>query len=246
MKIYLGVILLILPLFTFAEGERKGVFYYEKPIKQTEKRRDKKNITPPSKVGPTEVMEKLNETWKESLNRSILNPTDKNILIERKLSKYILDKSENYQQRASSVIARNPSINYVLQKPVDHAARIAYDNKVEAREDAIIRKLAKTHGLMFFYAGKCDVCNAFVPTVKRFAKKYNFYLLPATVDGVVLKGLPNTRKNTTQAQLFGVKAVPAIFAVNPKKPKEAIFISYGNLSVMAMKHNLIRSLEERR
>lgn len=214
---------------------RQGPDYYEFLQNKKMQAREKS----PNTVTSTQAIEQLKQIHMEALNTSILNPTENNILRERMLAIIYMDLAQKYQQRAQIVVDKNPHINYLLRHPVDDAAQKLQEVLDDKALDARIKKIAKIYGLFFFFAGNCSHCQAFAPTLKRFAKKYGFEIIAISVDGGKLSEFPNAKRNNGQAEKLMVKSVPAVFAIDPKNgPTHSILLSYGNVSVMELTQKL--------
>ncbi len=216
--------------------DRQGPDYYEF---LEEKKAVKKETRPEAHISNTQIVEQLKQIHLESLNTSILNPTEKNILRERMLAIIYMDLAQKYQHRAQIVVDKNPRINYLLKHPVDDEALKLQEAIDDSDRDERIKKLTKSHGLFFFFAGGCQHCKAFAPTIKRFAKKYGFEVIAISVDGGKLSEFPNAKRNDGQAEKLMVKSLPAVFAIDPKNgPTHSILLSYGNVSVMELTQKL--------
>lgn len=231
-------IILILALISHAcmALDRQGPDYYE--FLQEPKVADKQETNTPA-VSSTAVMEQLTKIHTEALNASILNPTTQNILRERMLAILYLDLAQRYQERAQMVVNENPNINYLLKHPADDAAQKLQESLDDENLSKRIMGLTKTHGLFFFFAGDCHHCKAFAPTIKRFAQRFGFEIIPISLDGKNLPEFPNSKKNNGQAEKLGVKTLPAVFAIDPKNgPAQSILLSYGNVSVKELTDKL--------
>lgn len=215
--------------------ERQGPHYYQfDTAEQNEKDEDRQEMP----ITNTQVIAKMRVMYDEALNKSILHPTEKNILKERMLSTLYMDLAQRYQENSQMVVARNPQINYMLRYPVDDAARKHHDTMVDKEVYQRVSSIAKTHGLFFFYSGSCQHCRLFAPTLLHFAKKYGFEVIPISVDGNILPEFPNSKINNGQAQFLGVKTLPAVFAMDPNNLHNSVFISYGNVSVLELTEKL--------
>jgi conjugal transfer pilus assembly protein TraF len=224
---WLVVLLLIISNVSFALG-RQGMFYYERPVKEVEQ--DEQEQEKPKTS--TEVMENLQKIYNEALNTSILRPTHENIYKERMLSMIYIDLAERYQDRAKFVINHEPELNYVLRHPVDHAARRSHDKRIDDAKGDRLRELSKTHGLFFFFSSTCPRSHEFAPTLKRFADRYGFSVVPISLDGGGLSEFPQFKTNNGQAENLNIRSLPAVVAVNPKDNQaKPILVGYGNVSV---------------
>ncbi len=236
MKYLLIFLILFAPIMHATD--RQGPDYYEFKFENEKEQKEDKS-KPKSNVSSTQIMTTLKTIHEEALNTSILNPTQQNILHERMLAIIYMDMAQKYQERAQMVVSHNPKINYMLRHPVDDAALKLQENINDKQRDARIKKLTKTHGLFFFYAGNCAHCRAFAPTIKRFADMFGFEVIAISLDGVGLPEFPNFKKNSGQAEKLGVKSLPAVFAIDPRNgPQQSILLSYGNVSVAELTHKL--------
>ncbi len=232
---YLFIAFLLLSSMAMAT-ERQGPDYYEFFV---DKKLENKDEQPLTKLSNTQIVAELKRVHEEALNASILNPTKENILHERMLAVIYMDLAQKYQERAQMVVASNPQINYTLRHPVDDAARKQHDAIDDHKRDDRIKALTKTHGLFFFYAGACRHCKAFAPTIKRFASRYGFEIIPISLDGEKLPEFPNSKKDNGQAENLGLKSLPAVFAIDPSKgPQQSMLLSYGNVSVLELADKL--------
>jgi conjugal transfer pilus assembly protein TraF len=218
--------------------QRQGVFYYEKPIKEYEQN----PVDDPKPLSATEKVEKLRQEYNKSLNEAIISPTYDNVLKERQLNKLLSDLAENYQKSATRVINNEPSLNYSLTHPVNHAARRSHDARVVQKNRKKIRKLAQDNGLFFFFSSSCPHCHSFAPTVKMLEKEYGFTILPISIDGIGIDDFPSFRANSGQAEAMLIKSLPALAIARPKD-NTSFVISYGDVSLSEIEDKLIDIME---
>ena len=227
---WLILLLIITTNVSYAVG-RQGMFYYERPSIKDEQEEQEKETPKTS----TEIVEHMQKVYNEALNTSILKPTYGNIFKERMLFMLYTDLAERYKDHAKYVINHEPALNYVLRHPVDHAARRSHDNRIDNAKDERLKELSKTHGLFFFFTSTCPRCHEFAPTLKRFANRYGFSVVPISLDGGSLPDFPGFKVNNGQAENLGIKSLPAVVAINPRDPQmRPILVSYGNVSVAEM------------
>lgn len=229
--------IIFISLSAFAT-ERQGEHYYDFKFEEKAKLEPQQSQTQSKPLTSTETMQKLQKLHTESLNKSILAPTEENILQERLLAIMFMNMAERYQKNAQMLVNHTPSINYSLEHPVDHASRKQADSLKDARRDNKLKQLAKRYGLFVFYGGNCPHSHAFAPTAKRFASRYGFEILPISTDNVILDDFEESVVDNGQQALLGVKHIPAVFAVNPHNQKDIVLVGYGNLSVLDLANNL--------
>ncbi|MCW7553332.1 conjugal transfer protein TraF [Endozoicomonas gorgoniicola] len=60
-----------------------------------------------------------------------------------------------------------------------------------ARE-AVLKKIAKKAGLIFYYRGNCSLCHVQARTISLLSMEYGFELIPISTDGHPIPELPNS------------------------------------------------------
>lgn len=233
------LILLIVTTNAFA-ADRKGIFYYEKP--PTKESTKKKEFS--SHLTPTQTVEKLKEAYNNSLNAALILPTNENIVKERRLNKLLSDISERYQVAATRVINNEPSLNYTLKHPVNHASRKKHDSRLLNESKYKIKRFSKENGLIFFFSSTCPHCHNFAPTVKMLEKEYGFTILPVSIDGKGISDFPQYKTNHGQAEAMMIKSLPALAIAKPKD-NTSFVISYGDVSLSEIEEKLIDIMENK-
>ena len=187
---------------------------------------------------PIKKMEALQARIKRSLNRAILDPTDRNVRDYIALQNRMSNQATIFSNVWQKVLFENPDLNYSLVHPTNSIAkRVDLDLK-RKKEDEAIAKLAKESGLFFFYSSSCLYCKKFAPIVKNFALRYKMSVIPITLDGIVLPEFPKSKIDKGQASKFNVTVEPSLFAVNPYS-KKAYSISQGLVSEEALRKRIL-------
>ncbi len=109
-----------------------------------------------------------------------------------------------------------PEFDFSVSHPTSHLGSKYYDTAQIQKQKETVASLAKTHGLFFFYRGKSALDVEQIPILRDFCQKFNFHLIPITVDGEKAPSMPDTRMDDGQAARLGVRYFPAILLVNPR------------------------------
>ena len=156
---------------------------------------------------------------------AVMNPTFENVRAYMQIQKALMDRSGQFARKWLEVVYTTPSLDYSIKHPTSQVGRHVYLDQQQHQMDTQIRKLAKTHGLFFFYSD-CPYCKKFAPIVKAFSQKYGWQVLAISTDGTMLPEFPDARINNGSAQVLGVRHLPTLLAVEPKTG-EVIPLSYG-------------------
>ncbi len=177
-----------------------------------------------------ERIEFLQKDLDEKKYIAIIEPTNENLGAYMQAQQRVMNMSSNFADSWKTALLNNPRLDYTKTFPVDSNARDIYLNKKAQIDEDKIRLLAKDHGLFFFYKADCPYSQKFAPIVKMFERKYNWKVIPITVDGGVFPEFPETRRDNGSVNHLGVKTFPTLFAVNPKS-KEVIPLATGYVSL---------------
>ncbi len=105
------------------------------------------------------------------------------------------------------------------------ARQVAYQEEKKEQSRAI-ETLSKQYGLFYFYRGGNAYDQAMAESVQDLANQYNISLIGFPVDGQALAVIKNNHTHTNQMQSLGVKALPALFLVDPIH-KKSHPLAYG-------------------
>ena len=120
--------------------------------------------------------------------------------------------------------------NYLaLQDPSNSIGVKVSDEIREKKEQIAIHALSKNHGLLYFYRGANAYDKKASSIISDFAKRYQFKLIPVSVDGIVDSLFPNSKTGKTEANKLGIRFYPALILVHPKTKKTQP-VSYGILT----------------
>lgn len=195
---------------TFDQNKTVGWFWYQDPQPQKAK---------PANSDTADLAAEV-DFEKEELDRilkiAIKAPTEENLINFIKLRNKIIDQSYHFGLRLQQENLRHPALDQLRTYPTNKVANEIYGLE---RRTAIERKIAgltKTHGLFYIFESRCAYCHAFAPTVKGFAKKYGWSVLPISLDGIGIADFPEARRDNGTARKLNVSVIPALIMVEPK------------------------------
>lgn len=165
----------------------------------------------------------------ELRDRANMEPTPENMKAYISAQAYAFEKFSVFADAWRRMVWTTPELDYALRRPVNNTAIRAHD---EIRDNSAVKhlaKLAKEHGLMFFFRSDCPYCHKMAPTLKQFGQRYGIEILPVSLDGKGLPDFPNPKVNHGQAKALGVERVPALFIAS-RKTKEIAPIGFGVMS----------------
>lgn len=208
-------ILLLLPLNTeatspFYRKKAEGWFWYEECEPCSPKPLKSKPVPP---LTPTEQITQQRHALEQTLHQAILEPTVQNIKHYLERQKAIMDQSQRFAQTWQKVLLLHPNLDETITYPVNQTARHVYWELEQTRKADKIRALSKHFGLFFFFKGDCPFSQAFAPTLKRFSQKYDWTILPISLDGKGLPEFPEFKTENGLAKNLNVPTIPSVIAM---------------------------------
>lgn len=202
-----------------------GYLWYNLP-KEKPKNAQKTNSTPFASLSFTDKDAVLKFYTLEALHK--VRHTH-NIEDERKflsLQNYWLKEAAIHGKINQLTLLKYPEYDFSITHPTSNLGvklqdAIKYKSNIQN-----IKSLAKTAALMFFYKGANPIDRQQIQVLLDFCKRYDFKLLPVSMDGRISKYLPNSKVDKGQAKHLGVRYFPAILIVNPKT-KTIVPVAFG-------------------
>jgi conjugal transfer pilus assembly protein TraF len=137
------------------------------------------------------------------------------------------------------VVWSTPSLDQSLVRPHSPEGLKAWTAaRTESRTTAL-RDIAQMYGLFFVFSSDCPYCIQIAPFLKRFARTYDFTLIPISIDGGTLPEFPDARYEPSIKARLGVDVTPAIFLVDPGAGHIQP-IAYGVISLSELETRIVR------
>lgn len=182
------------PARTYWRSSKDGWFWYEDPAP------DEESPTPTQATPRAEKLlteqerdlaahKEFQQRLENALNAAVANPSEANLAAFLETWAQARSKASVFTDRAQLLAARMPWVDETTQgtRPPNPAALRVYDQVATDHKDDLMRRLATTHGLYFFFRSDCPYCHAQAPMLKQLEQKYGFTVFPVSLDG---KGIP--------------------------------------------------------
>ena len=193
---------------------------------------------PPRPKTPTELVKAYREALESRLHAAWVNPTPQNLKAYQEMQKDLMDRSQTFATVWMQSVFQNPELDHTLVSPVNQQGRHLQLDLEKERTARTIKDLSQEYGLFFFFSSDCPYCHQFAPIIKRFAETYGWEVMAISVDGGSLEDFPNAQNNNGLFEVWGLKVLPSLFAVNPKT-KSTIPIAYGLTSLDEMENRIM-------
>ena len=142
------------------------------------------------------------------------------------LQHYWLNEASTHGQVNQRTLLQYPQYDYSVTHPTSTIGTHLYDRLKLEKDNAHLKRLAKTHGLLFFYRANNPYDQKQIPIVLDFCEQHHFSLIPVSVDGTNASALPHSRLDSGQADALGVRFFPALLLVNPNT-RETQPVAFG-------------------
>lgn len=224
----------------YRDGER-GWFWYEDPPADSEPA-DLEKIMPRVAAVPKDPLAEL-EALQQAVERSkalaVLHPTEANIRQWMELNAAVQRRATLFADVTQRVVWSTPALDQSLVRPHSQEGLKAWTvARTESRSTAL-REIAETYGLFFIFESDCAYCIQMAPFLQRFARAYDFKLIPISADGGTLPEFPDARYEPTIRNRLGVEVTPAIFLVDPVAGHVQP-IAYGVVSLSELETRIVR------
>ena len=193
-------------------------FYEELDAEPAHKANDKDPITTakPARAPELERFEELRKRIEEYRNIAVMNPTEPNVRRYMELEAKVVAQASTFADVAQRIGWSTPSLDMTLRgRPVNAQAIDVFDRQQRDERARIISALADDHILLFFFRSDCPYCHAFAPTLEAFEARYGLRVIAVSMDGGVLPGFSQVRRDNGIARALNVTQVPAVFLAQP-------------------------------
>lgn len=203
-----------------------------------------------------DAFEAFKRAFEDSINAATQNPTDENVARFLELYAQARAKASVFSDTAQAVAVRMPWLDETFSgaRPTLPSAMKAFDSITMQDRDQLLREMAQSWGLYFFFRRNCAYCHLQAPQLKAFQEKYGFTVYAVSMDGGTLPDFPNAaRDNGLAANVADVLkipqqhfVVPALVLARPAT-REVVPIGFGamNMDQMVQRIALASRVRER-
>lgn len=175
-------------------------------------------VKPPPRQKPPEVveLEQLRQAVEELRLIAVMRPTEANVRRYMELESKVVARASLFADVAQRVAWSNPELDPTLQgRPVNAVALEVFEKQQLGNRSASIAHLGKDHVLLFVFRSDCPYCHAMAPILDAFRARHGIQVVGISVDGGVLPGFADARRDNGIATTLRVTQVPAVFLAQP-------------------------------
>jgi len=185
------------------QRQDEGWFFYRDSGKAREaaKKNIEKDQKPMEKPLTAEEMKKEAERL---LSKAVIEPSETNLKEYMEYQKKMLNLADRFAVVWQRVLMKYPELY----------ASVSTEGVNEEIEKSVMR-LREKAGLFFIYSSTCPHCQKEALVIEDFKRKYDFIVIPISIDGGILPGFPDTRYDNGISSRLGIQSVPAIFLAYP-------------------------------
>ena len=177
-----------------------------------------------------EELEKIRKDLDAKRALAVVHPTPDNIKAYMAAQKVEIDRASFFADVWRRVLWQNAELNYELKNPMNNSAIKVATRERKVKETRTMTDLAREWGLFFFFRGDCSYCKHMVPTLQWITRQYDMTILPISLDGATIDGLPPSVKDNGLSAQLGVEAVP-LFVLGNVKTHKMVILGSGVLSL---------------
>ena len=218
----------------------EGWFWYEcipEPEAKPERAEDDQTITPPAVLPASLSTQWIRKNIGNYLDRAIDEPTKEHVSQYLYLDRFVKEKAERFARVGKQVIESDPMLDENVRRPISPAAAKIKDDMAYQAREAVLKKIAKKAGLVFYYRGNCSLCHVQARTISLLSMEYGFELIPISTDGHPIPELPNSRTEHSPPPTLNILTYPALFLMQP--PENIVLIRQGAISFTALTERLV-------
>lgn len=208
-----------------AENPPGFLWYNLEKTKET-KKSSKPRGTPFNQLSFTDQDAVLRFYTMEALHRARHTKKVEDMRAFLSLQHYWLQESSRFKALFQKTMLTYPEYDYSVTHPTSSMGAKITDEVRAAKGHEVVSRLAKTHGILFFYRGKSPYDLKQIPIIADFCRRFHFALIPVSVDGASENPYFTAQVDRGQADRLGVRYFPAVLLVDPKNGKSSP-VAYG-------------------
>lgn len=161
---------------------------------------------------------------------AVVHPTPDNVKAYMEAQKIEIDRASYFADVWRRVLWQNAGLNEELKNPMNNSAIKVAARERDAKQNETMTELAKEWGIFFFYRGDCPFCKHMIPTLQWVTRQYDMTIMPISMDGTTIEGLPPSVRDNGLSARLGVEAVP-MYVLGNVKTHKMVILGSGVLSL---------------
>lgn len=158
----------------------------------------------------TEEMMAYRARLDELKHEAVLRPTQENLEAYMTAQLVMIRKAQEFTEVWQRVLLTSPELDTNTRYPLTNVGANLYQDKKSAAQEAALRKVAETSGIMFVFEHEstCPVCPLQAAIVADLRDAYDVPILPITVDGWSYEPFPDVAQDQGQLKALGLDDFP--------------------------------------
>lgn len=213
------------------------------PNKPKEKIINTKKILKPS-ISHAEVLKEISTQVEELKSKALIEPTVENVTNYIKVQNKVVNMASKFSVGWQKALLEHPDLNFTALNPTNNYAKQIIEKESKNTLNHSVQEFSKSHGLLFFYAGKKSLDTFQSKIVREFATQNNIAVIAVAIDNIPNQYFPNPSADNGRAKKLGITVTPALIALNVEN-KETQPLAFGVTSeseIEAQIDKLIRGL----
>lgn len=219
--------------------EGKGRFsWYCEDEPAPEKEEIETNAAHKPKDKPAETREELAVKELDQIRKdldakralSVVHPTEENVKAYIAAQKVEIERANYYADVWRRVVWQTAALNFELKRPMNNSAIKVKNRERDKDQTEVMRNLSKDWGIFFFFRGDCTYCKHMVPILQWVTRQYDMTIMPISMDGTTIDGLPPSVNDNGMSKQLGVEAVP-LYVLGNVKTHKMVILGSGVLSL---------------
>jgi conjugal transfer pilus assembly protein TraF len=161
---------------------------------------------------------------------AVVHPTPENIKAYMAAQQFEIERAAYFADVWRRVLWQNAELNLGMKNPMNNSAIKVKNRERDKAEIDTMTALAKEWGMFFFFKGDCPYCKHMVPALQWLTRSYDMTILPVSMDGSSIEGLPPAVQDNGLSKKLGVEVVP-LFVLGNVKTGKMVVIGSGVLSL---------------
>lgn len=174
---------------------------------------------------------------------AIDNPTKENVGAYYYAQRVALDKAEKFADVAMTTVQADPFLDANAKSPMSVAGKNIAERDSNVATQNTLSQIAQHSGIWFFFRSDCSFCHAQAPILAALRHKYNFKIMPISLDGRPLSAdFPDYQVDRGQSEAMGVTSTPTLMLATP--PKGLAMLGEGFLPLDELESRIMNQAVE--
>jgi conjugal transfer pilus assembly protein TraF len=214
----------------------RGFNWYppKKPAAKIETETQKQKQIKPVDIREMKTVEEVRKELVRLREVAIMVPSEQNISRYLDANQYVMDKAQQFTEASQHFTWQHPKVDYNAVAPHATFAQLARRQQQTQDTDALLKRLATTYGILFFFRSDCPYCHMEAPIMKMLRDRYGIEVMAISMDGGGISEFPDYKPDngisTIVSQGQGVDTVPAMYLIS-RDEKHVIALGAGAIAL---------------